>query len=330
MDILGDAGIPVGVLGWWSTWPAEKVNGFLCSEYTWPLRKNPNGFPVQSDEQLKMAARTWPPHLMNDLRDLLVFREDIPDGLSKKLKLPLMRISPESFSPADAAAKDMTYNNIAERLLPKVGNGFFTVYFESIDVVCHSHWSKYEFLVKRRNGGHPEFPRAKPEDYPLVAELGESIESFYCFVDSLVGELLAVAPDNASIIVVSDHGFADRDPSVPTRIGDDVYASVPHFHALDGVLIAKGPMFKKGYDLESASVLDVTPLILRLEGLPIAEDFTGHLHEDMFTDDFLRSHPPCPPILTYEYDRKQHRAKAINPEITAQGLEMLKSLGYIH
>ena len=32
-DILGSLGKKVGVVGWWTTWPAQPVNGFLISDY---------------------------------------------------------------------------------------------------------------------------------------------------------------------------------------------------------------------------------------------------------------------------------------------------------
>jgi len=327
-DILGDGGLQVGVLGWWTSWPAEKVNGFLCSEFTWPLKKNPQGFPLQSDAELEMAARTWPPHLFNDVRDLLVFKDDLPEKLLRELRLPLMRDSDKSFSPADAAAKDLTYHNIAKRLLPRCAPGFFSIYYESIDVVCHEHWSKYEFLESRRRGEDPAFPRAEPEDYPVVDELGRSIEGFYTFVDSLLGDLLTFVPEEAAVIVVSDHGFASRDPSKPTRIGDEIYAAVPHFHALDGVLIARGPMFRRGVTVGDASVLDVMPTVLAVAGLPAAADLAGEARLDLFVKDF---HPSAnyPRVLSYEYPGRTRSARPIDPSITAQGLEMLQSLGYI-
>jgi hypothetical protein len=33
-NILSDAGRRVGVVGWWATWPAETVNGFIVSDHT--------------------------------------------------------------------------------------------------------------------------------------------------------------------------------------------------------------------------------------------------------------------------------------------------------
>lgn len=327
-DILGDAGMPVGVLGWWTTWPAEKVNGFLCSEFTWPLKKNALGFPLQSDAELEMAARTWPPRLFNDVRDLLVFSEDLPGQLREMLRIPIMLETGKSFSPADAAAKDLTYHNMAKRLLPRFAPGFFTIYYESIDVVCHEHWTKYEFLESKRRGEDPEYPRAKPEYYPVVEELGRSIEGFYSFVDSLLGDLLTIFPEDAAVIVVSDHGFAPRDPSKPTRIGDEIYSAVPHFHALDGVLIASGPMFRSGVVVDDASVLDIMPTVLEAAGLPAAADLAGRARHDLFVKDF-RGSADHPRLLSYEYSDRARPSRAVDPSITAQGIEMLRSLGYL-
>src|SRR5207249_759516 len=31
-NLLDEAGVPVGVIGWWATWPAESVDGYIVSD----------------------------------------------------------------------------------------------------------------------------------------------------------------------------------------------------------------------------------------------------------------------------------------------------------
>jgi len=50
-QILGGLGRTVGVVGWWTTWPAQPVNGVLVSDYvqydtgTWPKKDSRRTYP---------------------------------------------------------------------------------------------------------------------------------------------------------------------------------------------------------------------------------------------------------------------------------------------
>src|SRR5262245_44660224 len=54
-DILGSLGKKVGVIGWWTTWPAKPVNGFLISDYA--------QYETAASAPGRMSRRTYPESL---------------------------------------------------------------------------------------------------------------------------------------------------------------------------------------------------------------------------------------------------------------------------
>jgi hypothetical protein len=93
-----------------------------------------------------------------------------------------------------------------------------------------------------------------------VFETGEATLIGAGLVDSIVGDTLARARDDATIVIVSDHGFDWR--------GHE------HDNGPPGVFIARGPGVRPGL-IEGASIFDVAPTLLHWSGLPVAKDMDG-------------------------------------------------------
>ena len=62
-NLASAKGMTVGVVGWWATWPAEKVNGFFVSD-----RSSPVLFDVETLS--RSPALTWPEGLADGVRIL--------------------------------------------------------------------------------------------------------------------------------------------------------------------------------------------------------------------------------------------------------------------
>ncbi|MGH9460953.1 MAG: alkaline phosphatase family protein, partial [Vicinamibacteria bacterium] len=60
-SLLGEWGHPVGIVGYWSTWPASEVNGFLVSSH----------MGLRGRRQNTHTQLTWPPELVNELDPLV-------------------------------------------------------------------------------------------------------------------------------------------------------------------------------------------------------------------------------------------------------------------
>ena len=77
------------------------------------------------------------------------------------------------------------------------GHGFdlLLVYFRSPDIVSHNHWKHYE---------PGAFEEVDPKE---LAAHRDRVPRSYEAVDQALGRILAAAPGNSNVLVISDHGF---------------------------------------------------------------------------------------------------------------------------
>jgi tetratricopeptide (TPR) repeat protein len=100
------------------------------------------------------------------------------------------------------------------------------------------------------------------------------MNGIYMFHDLLLGRLLHLAGPDATVMLVSDHGFySDHLRPVEVEGGPPVGPEAWHRH--HGVFVLKGPNVLKDERVYGASLLDVTPTILTLLGLPVGRDMDG-------------------------------------------------------
>src|SRR3989449_10874652 len=99
---------------------------------------------------------------------------------------------------------------------------------------------------------------------------GRAVDEYYRHADDLVGRLVEVAGPQTAVIVCSDHGFrtGENRPLTDSRIG---YGQAADWHRKYGIIVVAGPPFRKGHEVSEASVLDITPTVLALLGLPVGE-----------------------------------------------------------
>jgi len=100
-------------------------------------------------------------------------------------------------------------------------------------------------------------------------------------------------------------------------------------HSDPAVLIIYGKNIRKGELIINTSILDITPTILYLLGLPVAKDMEGDILVDAIDTDFLKRNP-IKYIDSYENTEKPAQKKFGPHVIGAQELEKLRSLGYVH
>lgn len=97
-------------------------------------------------------------------------------------------------------------------------------------------------------------------------------------------------------------------------------------HHPEGVFIAAGPGIRRGYALQNASVLDVTPTLLALMDLPIGQDMDGRVLTEIFKPDFL-SASPIRHIDTWEEPNWSYEEDNASADEALK--ENLRSLGYL-
>lgn len=108
------------------------------------------------------------------------------------------------------------------------------------------------------------------------------------------------------------------------------FDNISGVHALNGVVIIAGKNIRKDVEINGASVLDITPTILYLMGLPVAKDMDGKVLTQAIEPSFLEKNP----IRYIESYDKEEKRKEIpgKEEITPYDEELLKrlkALGYI-
>jgi tetratricopeptide (TPR) repeat protein len=153
---------------------------------------------------------------------------------------------------------------------------------------------------------------------------GNAVEQMYLFADRIVGEYMEAAGKDATLIVLSDHGFQlgalQEDPS-KTR---DMRRVSEKFHREEGILYLYGRRVKKNARLDGAKLVDVVPTILALGGLPPARDMPGRV-----LTEGVDLKVPGPRVATYEKGGSGTAVAAQDTSANPEIMERLRSLGYI-
>jgi predicted AlkP superfamily phosphohydrolase/phosphomutase len=95
-------------------------------------------------------------------------------------------------------------------------------------------------------------------------------------------------------------------------------------HEHEGVIIMAGKNIKKNISIDRARLVDVTPTILYLLGLPVAKDMDGEVLLEAMEPSFIKDHP-LKFIQTYEVKNSQGNELVVGNEMTK---DQLRSLGY--
>jgi tetratricopeptide (TPR) repeat protein/arylsulfatase A-like enzyme len=321
-NLLSEHGLSVGVVGWWASYPAERVNGFIVSD-----RVAYQLFGAHPAREQVRDGKVYPPDLDPLVVSLTVGPETLGVGeIARYVRLPAdpSSLSAEHSKLIDdlktAVAAGDTYAGIGLALQEKFRPDFLAVYLESTDTVAH--------LFMRYAP-----PPLAGVDREARERFGRAVDEYYRHADELVGRLVEAAGPRTVVVLCSDHGFrtGDNRPLTDPRIG---YGQAADWHRKYGVVVLHGAPFKPRHDLQEASVLDLAPTLLALYGLPVAEDLDGRPILDAFDPAFLESHP-ITWVPTYEGRRVADAgtgapaAATGDPAGDRELKERLESLGYL-
>jgi tetratricopeptide (TPR) repeat protein len=132
------------------------------------------------------------------------------------------------------------------------------VFFDGLDLLGHCFMPYHP----------PQRPGVPDREFQLFKQV---ISGGYRFFDMMLESILVHAGDETTVILVSDHGFKSKE----LRPQGDGWENPVDWHRQFGIAIASGPAIEPGEMLTGASVLDVTPTILHLLGLPVGRDMDG-------------------------------------------------------
>ncbi len=341
-NIASDYGLKTICVGWWVTYPAEEINGFLVAPYS-AAGQNAENWKGNLRDGKDLADQTWPRDLIDEIFPIAARLND---------KERFLQIDAPYFGGVDlgkldevedhmiaqtrwSELADESFTQIATHLLrEKEKNPNLTmVYLGGPDVSSHRFW---------RYRSPKEFQYEIPAE--AIAELNEIIHRFYIRTDELIGQVLAAAPADANVIVCSDHGFHAEFRDKPHPLG----LSGHHLDGPPGVFIAAGPAVQDGpgRDVLAAkeaarsplpnlgSVLQVAPTVLYLLDIPAGRNMEspngGKLLHSIVTPAALTQRPIADAIESHDLDfRAPSRPKAISEGDSAGIQKWMEELGYL-
>lgn len=310
-NILTQRGYKTHVLGWFAGHPAEPINGISVSDL-YPYASAPLDQP-------------WPlpPGAVHpeSLREIFARLRMHPQEVTEAAILPWIpraaEIDQENDKGLQSFAKILSENcsihNAATWILQNESWDFLAVYYNGIDHFCHGFM---HFHPPQMEG----IPNKKFEIYKDV------VNGAYRFHDMMLQTLLDLAGPDATVILVSDHGFHSdhlRPRGIPAEPAGPAVQHRPF-----GIFCMKGPHVQQDERIYGATLLDITPTILTLFGLPVADDMDGRVLVQAFDH-----RPEITRIPSWENEAGEcgmHAADLrMDPAAAQAVLKQFVALGYI-
>jgi predicted AlkP superfamily phosphohydrolase/phosphomutase/tetratricopeptide (TPR) repeat protein len=259
-NILTQRGFRSHVVGWFAGHPAEPVNGISVSDL-YPYAAG----PLDKDWLLPPGAV----HPEN-LREVFAGLRMHPAEVSEAAILPWIPRAAEIDQEKDKGlqsfakilAENCSIHNAATWILQNEEWDFLGVYYNGIDHFCHGFMHF-----------HPPQMEGIPDDKFQVYK--DVVNGAYRFHDMMLETLLELAGSDATVLLVSDHGFHSdhlRPRGIPAEPAGPAVQHRPF-----GIFCMKGEGIKEDERIYGATLLDVTPTMLTLFGLPVGEDMDGRV-----------------------------------------------------
>lgn len=311
-SILEERGLRSAVVGWYATHPAEAVGGSVVSNHfpyptgpdleTWPLP--PQTVAPEGLRDIMRELRVHPRELAREQIEYFIPRLGEIDLTADRRPTVLARML------ARAASVHAAGTYLAEH----ESWDLLAVYYDLIDVTCH------EFMSYRP-------PRLADVSEDDVERYGEVVDRCYRFHDLMLGRYLSLVGPDTTVVIVSDHGFFSDHlrPHHPQRGG---WGQPVWWHRQYGVLVASGPGLKQDSLVFGASLLDITPTVLAMLGLPVGRDMEGRVLTPMFER-------PVSIELIDTYERDAEKSVSVDatddedPWVAQEAIRQLAALGYV-
>jgi tetratricopeptide (TPR) repeat protein/arylsulfatase A-like enzyme len=310
-NILNQNGMRSMIVGWWPSHPAEPINGVMVSNHyhkapagvstTWPMAPGTVHPATLADTLADLRlhpAELGPEHA----RPFVPEGERIDQNTDRRLDFILRTI-----------AECTSIHACATHLLEQDSWDLAAVYFDAIDHFGHGFMKFHP----------PRQPFVSEKDFEIYQHV---MNAAYVYHDMMLGRLMELAGDEATVILMSDHGF-HPDHLRPSSLPMEPTGPAAEHREL-GILTMRGPGIKSDELVHSATILDITPTILTLFGLPIGEDMDGRPLVDAFAN------PPrvtsIPSWDDVAGDDGQHaRSHRLGVDQSRELIDQLVALGYI-
>ena len=274
----------------------------------WPMKPG-TVHPERLEERLK-ELRFHPGEL--DQEDLLPFLPGLhgmdAEDLEKASKHPRIQ------SLMKIIADCTSVHSAATALMQNEPWDLMCVYYDAIDHFGHG-FMKF----------HP--PQREGVDDWDFRVFNHVIEAGYRYHDMMLGTLMHLAGEDATVILMSDHGFHPDDFRLSSLPREPAGPAAEHRQF--GIFAAAGPGIRKDSRIYGAGLLDICPTLLHRFGLPIGEDMDGKVLLDLYEE----NPPPVEKIPSWDAVPGDHGMHPPDRQISASdskaALEQLVALGYI-
>lgn len=311
-NIATQSGLKTNVVGWYASHPAEPINGVAVSNrYT--------DLAGKIDEPWPLAEGTvHPPELSDELAALRVH----PGELGREAILPFMpTLEGNQLDPGnhhrlghlmELIAETTTVHSAATHLMANTEWDLMCVYYEGIDRFAHGFMEFHP----------PRMDHVRPGFFEMYKEV---MTGCYRFHDMMLAALLQLAGPDTTVILLSDHGYYD-DHLRPK--GSAAETNPVAWHRPLGLLAMDGPGVRSDTNIFGSSILDITPTVLTLLGLPVDSQMDGRVLLDAIA-------PDAKPDWVMDWDNvpgdaglhpDNHRG---DPEAERAAMQQLIDLGYI-
>jgi predicted AlkP superfamily phosphohydrolase/phosphomutase/tetratricopeptide (TPR) repeat protein len=310
-NILTQKGYRTHVLGWFAGHPAEPIHGISVSDlYPYAVAPLDKPWPLP-------PGAVYPENLRDQFAGLRMHPAEVSEAAILPWIPRAAEIDQEKDKGLQSFAKILSENcsihNAATWILQNEPWDFLAVYYNGIDHFCHGFM---HYHPPRMEG----IPEAKFEIYKDV------VNGAYRFHDMMLQTLLDLAGPDTTVLIVSDHGFHSdhlRPRGIPMEPAGPAVQ-----HRQFGIVCMKGEHLKQDERIYGATLLDVTPTILTLFGLPIGEDMDGRVLVQAFDEP-----PAITRIPSWEAEAGEcgmHPADLrMDPAAAQAVLQQFVALGYI-
>ncbi len=310
-NILSQKGMKCNVVGWWPSHPAEPINGVMVSN----LYKG--AYPPLHKPWPMLPGAVHPERLVRNLADLRWHPQKLEAGHILPFVPRAERIDQEKDRRLEGIAKIIcdcsTLQAAAMALMYHEPWEFTAVYFDAIDHFSHGFMRYHP----------PRLPWIPEQDYDIYKHV---VNAGYIYHDMLLGRLLKQAGEDATVILVSDHGF-QSDHLRPKHVPREPAGPAAQ-HRPFGILAMMGPGIRKDRFVFGATLLDICPTVLTLLGLPVGKDMDGRPLVDAF-----ETPPQIETIDSWDQvpgkDGMHPPEKRMDPLDSHDTINQLVALGYI-
>lgn len=269
-NILQQNDKTVNLSNWFASHPAEPLNGIALSDFF------PSPGPANATEPPPVPdASVHPWDKAEHFGDMRVIFDDIDSSIGdlfiKDLEGADEKKDQRITQLGMQLAESYTLQGTTLDILENHPWDFHAVYFRVVDILCHI------FMPF-----HPPQMEGVPDE--LFEHYSDTINSAYRFIDLLLSFQLAKAGPDATVMILSDHGFL-HDHLRPRPNLQNAFADPEGWHRDHGIILVKGPGVKKDHLIHGAGLLDITPTILSLFGLPLGKDMQGRALTAIFEEE---------------------------------------------